>query len=162
MCIRDRLDTATVAELRSATNGTKWTNEQLLFHMVFGYLLVRRLLLLVHGFSHLPDGASRRFAATLNAGTRPFHTVNYLGSLGGMRVLGYRRVERLMERTIRALQASLDRASDAELRRAMHFPVGWDPYFTDVMTLRDVYHYPTQHYDHHRRQLTLAHTQHST
>jgi hypothetical protein len=24
------------------------------------------------------------------------------------------------------------------------------------MTLRDVYHYPTQHYDHHRRQLTLA------
>ena len=159
---RELLDTATVAELRSATNGTKWTNEQLLFHMVFGYLLVRRLLLLVHGFSHLPDGASRRFAATLNAGTRPFHTVNYVGSLGGMRVLGYRRVERLMERTIRALQTSLDRASDAELRRAMHFPVGWDPYFTDVMTLRDVYHYPTQHYDHHRRQLTLAHTQHST
>jgi hypothetical protein len=23
------------------------------------------------------------------------------------------------------------------------------------MTIRDVYHYPTQHYDHHRRQLTL-------
>ena len=144
------LDNATGAELRAGTNGTKWTNEQLLFHMVFGYLLVRRLLLLVHGLSHLPDGASRRFAATLNAGTRPFHTVNYVGSLGGMRVLGYRRVERLMERTIRALQASLDRASDAELRRAMHFPVGWDPYFTDVMTVRDVYHYPTQHYDHHR------------
>ena len=37
----------------------------------------------------------------------------------------------------------------------MHFPVGWDPYFTDVMTVRDVYHYPTQHYDHRRRQLTL-------
>jgi hypothetical protein len=39
----------------------------------------------------------------------------------------------------------------------MHFPVGWDPYFEDVMTIRDVYHYPTQHYDHHRRQLTLHH-----
>ena len=38
----------------------------------------------------------------------------------------------------------------------MHFPVGWDPYFTDYMTLRDVYHYPTQHYDHHRQQLTLS------
>jgi hypothetical protein len=24
------------------------------------------------------------------------------------------------------------------------------------MTLLDVYHYATQHYDHHRRQLTLA------
>jgi len=26
------------------------------------------------------------------------------------------------------------------------------------MTLREVYHYPTQHYQHHRRQLTLAKT----
>ena len=34
----------------------------------------------------------------------------------------------------------------------MHFPVGWDPYFKDVMTVADVYRYPTQHYDHHRRQ----------
>jgi hypothetical protein len=24
------------------------------------------------------------------------------------------------------------------------------------MTFRDIYHYPTQHYDHHRRQLTLT------
>jgi hypothetical protein len=30
------------------------------------------------------------------------------------------------------------------------------PYFKDYMTSRDVYHYPTQHYDHHRQQLTLA------
>ena len=154
---RDLVDTATVRELRRATDGTKWTNEQLLFHMVFGYLLVRNLLLLVRGFSQLPDGASRRFAATLDAGTRPVHTVNYVGSLGGMRVLGYPRTERLMDRTIGALQASLDQASDAELRRSMHFPVGWDPYFEDVMTIRDVYHYPTQHYDRHRRQLTLDH-----
>ena len=98
-----------------------------------------------------------RFAGTLNAGTRPFHTINYVGSLGGIRVLGYARTERLMDRTIRTLQTSLDHSSDAELNRSMHFPVGWDPYFEDVMTIRDVYHYPTQHYDHHRRQLTLHH-----
>jgi hypothetical protein len=36
----------------------------------------------------------------------------------------------------------------------MHFPVGWDPYFKDVMTVADVYDFPTQHYGHHRRQLT--------
>jgi hypothetical protein len=155
---RELVDSATVRELRRPTDGTKWTNEQLLFHMVFGYLLVRNLLLLVRGFAHLTDGASRRFAATLDAGTRPFHVVNYVGSLGGIRVLGYPRTERLMDRTIGTLQASLDQATEDELRRSMHFPTGWDPYFTDVMTVRDVYHYPTQHYDHHRRQLTLAHT----
>ena len=159
---RDLVDGATVAELRRPSDGTRWTNEQLLFHMLFGYLLVRNLLLLVRGFSRLPDRASQRFAATLNAGTRPFHVVNYWGSLGGIRVLGYARAERLMDRTVEALQASLGRASDAELGRAMHFPVGWDPYFTDVMTVRDVYHYPTQHYDHHRRQLTLDRTRPGT
>jgi hypothetical protein len=47
-------------------------------------------------------------------------------------------------------------ADENSLNRGMHFPVGWDPYFNDYMTLRDVYHYATQHYDHHRHQLTLA------
>ena len=153
---RELLDTATVAELREPSDGTKWTNEQLLFHMLFGYLLVRNLRLLVLGFARLPDGASRRFAELLNAGTRPFHVINYMGSLGGARILGYGGMERLMDRVITALQASLRRQSPASLDQGMHFPIGWDPYFKDLMTLRDVYHYPTQHYDHHRRQLTLA------
>ena len=48
----------------------------------------------------------------------------------------------------------LVRESEHTLGLAMHFPVGWDPFFKDVMTIGDVYYYPTQHYDHHRRQLT--------
>jgi hypothetical protein len=156
---RELLDTATVAELRGPTVGTKWSNEQLLFHMLFGYLLVRNLRLLVHGFGHLPDSASRRFAAVLNAGTRPFHVVNYVGSLFGARVLGYAGMVRLMDRVLTGLERSLLREPERALDRGMHFPVGWDPYFEDFLTLRDVYHYPTQHYDHHRRQLTLARTQ---
>jgi hypothetical protein len=32
---RHLLDDATSAELRAGTDGTKWTNEQLLFHMHF-------------------------------------------------------------------------------------------------------------------------------
>ena len=153
---RDLLDTATVAELRKPTDGTKWNNEQMLFHMLFGYLLVRNLRILVWGFSRLPDDASRRFAALLNAGTRPFHAINYIGSLFGARALGYARMERLMDRVLSSLQASLRAQPERALDRGMHFPVGWDPYFTDCMTLRALYHYPTQHYDHHRQQLTLA------
>jgi hypothetical protein len=152
---RDLLDSATVAELRKPTDGTKWNNEQLLFHMLFGYLLVRNLRILVWGFSRLHEGASRRFAGLLNAGTRPFHVVNYIGSLFGARTLGYARMERLMDRVVSDLQQSLKAQSERALDRGMHFPVGWDPYFKDYMTLRDVYHYPTQHYEHHRRQLTL-------
>ena len=153
---RQLLDTATVAELRKPTSGTKWTNEQLLFHMLFGYLLVMNLRFLVRGFSRLPDGASRRFAALLNAGTGPFHVINYVGSLFGARTLGYPRMERIMDRVLSGLASSLRAQPERALNRGMHFPVGWDPYFKDYMTLMEVYHYPTQHYDHHRKQLTLA------
>ena len=124
--------------------------------MLFGYLLVRNLRFLVKGFTRLPDAASRRFAALLDAGTPQFHVINYVGSLFGARVLGYARMERLMDRVLRSLQTSVSREPETALDRGMHFPIGWDPYFKDYMTLREVYHYATQHYDHHRRQLTLA------
>ena len=152
----DLLDHATEAELRAATNGTRWTNEQLLFHMLFGYLLVHNLLILVKVLSRLPRPVSRAFAATLNAATRPFHVVNYLGSLGGGRVLGRSGMGRLMDLVVRRLQRFVTDASEDALDRGMHFPVGWDPYFRDFMTRREIFHYPTQHYDHHRRQLTLT------
>jgi hypothetical protein len=59
-----------------------------------------------------------------------------------------------MDGTINHLRRRLARESEDALGLAMHFPLGWDPYFKDVMTVADVYLYPTQHYDHHRRQLT--------
>src|SRR5450759_4052827 len=83
------LDSATVADLSRPSNGTKWTNGQLLFHMLLGYLIVVRLLVLVRIFGRLPDGFSRVFAGVLEALTRPFHTINYLGSVVGPRMLGY-------------------------------------------------------------------------
>jgi DinB superfamily len=63
-----------------------------------------------------------------------------------------------MDHVVASLQRSLSRASEKTLDRGMHFPVGWDPYFTDYMTVKEVYHYATQHHEHHRRQLTLAST----
>jgi hypothetical protein len=35
------------APWENPTRGTRWNNEQLLFHMVFGYMVVQRLLILV-------------------------------------------------------------------------------------------------------------------
>jgi hypothetical protein len=125
------LDSASSAELRAPTPGTKWTNEQLLFHVLFGYLLIRNLLPLVKTISRLPRGASRGFAAALDAATKPFRQVNFIGSLGGARVLGHERMERLMDDVVASLQRSLSRASEESLDRGMHFPVGWDPHFTD-------------------------------
>ncbi len=143
------------AELRRLSDGTKWTNKQLLFHMLLGYLILRALRLLVLGFGRLPDGASRAYARLLNAATRPFDAVNYLGSRFGGNTLSPKQMAALFDRTIAKLHRRLDAESDADLARGMHYPSRWDPFFTDYMTLADVYHFATQHFEFHRRQLTL-------
>ncbi|MEV4649534.1 DinB family protein [Saccharopolyspora sp. NPDC049357] len=149
------LSRATEAELARLSKGTRWTNEQLLFHMLFGYMIVRNLVILVRVFGRLPAGVSRGFAALLNASTRPFDAVNYWGSCGGPRVFGPDQMAAKMDRVINGLHRRLDAEREADLRRGMHYPTRWDPFFADFMTLADVYHFPTQHFGFHRRQLTL-------
>jgi len=146
---------ASSADLARASDGTRWTNQQLLFHMLFGYLLMRPLFVLAGVFARLPASASGGFARLLNAGTRPFHWVNYLGSCAGARVLPRQRMAEKMDKITMALEQRLRAETSARLCSGMHYPVRWDPFFKDWMTLADLYHYPTQHFDFHRRQLTL-------
>lgn len=138
------------------TVSTRWNNEELLFHMVFGYMVVQRLLLLVRLFDRLPDAVSRGYARMLNAVTPAFDVINYYGSCMATRVYNRKRVAAKLDRVINSLQRSLRREPEDAFRRGMHYPDRWDPYFHDYMTLEDVYRYPGQHYDHHRRQLTLT------
>ncbi len=150
---RQLMNNATSANLRRESNGTRWTNRQLLYHMVFGYLIVATLMPLVHTLGRL--GWSRRFAAALNAARRPFHLINYLGSCGGGQLLPPTATATLMDRTVGALHRKLDSETNQSLALTMHFPADWDPYFKPTMSVLDVYHYGTQHFEHHRRQLTL-------
>lgn len=147
---------ASPAALRRKSNGTRWSNRQLLFHMLFGYLIVRALLPVVQAFARLPDRFSRAYARMLNAGTRPFHVINYAGSCVGALLFGGPRLARKCDRTMASLHRRLDSASEEGLRMGMHVPVGWDPYFHDFMTIEDLYRYGTRHFEHHRQQLTLA------
>lgn len=153
---RHLLGTATEAELRRRTDGTLWTNEQLLFHMLFGYILMRPLLLLMRVFSRLPDRIGRAFAGLLNAATRPFDVVNYLCPVGAVRVLGPRRMATVFDRVIADLHRRLDSETESGLTLGMPYPDRWDPFFKEYMTVADLYRYPTRHFDFHRRQLTLA------
>src|SRR6478609_11912620 len=77
----DLVARASAQDLRRRSDGTRWSNRQLLWHMVFGYLIVRTLLPLVHTLGRL--NRSRRFAAALDAAHRPFHWINHAGSAGG-------------------------------------------------------------------------------
>lgn len=146
---------ASAEELRRKSNGTRWTNEELLFHMVFGYMVVRVLLPLVYVVSRLPTPAGRTFVAVLNAGTSPFDVVNYWGSRAAALFYNRRRMSRKMGKTIAALSRRLQHESTRSLARTMPFPDRWDPFFTSEMTLIDVYAYPTRHFDFHNLQLSL-------
>ncbi|MFB7336036.1 hypothetical protein ACFC00_31100 [Streptomyces adustus] len=68
----------------------------------------------------------------LNAATRPFDVINYLGAVGGARVHNRRRM------------GAKDAEPDANLALTMGFPARWDPFFKDVMTLEEVCRYPTR------------------
>ncbi len=149
------LESATDEQLRRPSNGTRWTNEQLLFHMMFGFLIVRVLLVLVRFVGRLPDRAQRVFARPLDAAVRPFDAINFWGSRGAVRVFNRRRMGPVMDRIVASLHRALDHESAADLRRGMHYPTSWDPFFQDYMTLPDIYHFATQHFDFHARQLTL-------
>jgi len=148
------LDTADSASLHRRSNGTRWTNEQLLFHMLFGYMIVRALLILVRAFSRLPAPVSEWFAAGLNFATVPFHAVNYWGSRLGALAYDHRRMGAKLDRVVASLQRRLRREHSVDLTLSMSYPVRWDPFFKPTMTLADVYHYPTQHFDFHRQQLS--------
>ncbi|HVQ49296.1 MAG TPA: DinB family protein [Mycobacterium sp.] len=137
------------------TQGTRWNNEQLLLHMVFGYMLVLRLLFLVRLVSRLPEAVSRVHARILNAAATPFHPINYYGSCAAALYYNRRRMGAKLDRVIASINRKLAKESDEALHRGMHFPTGWDPFFTDYMTLEDVYRYPGKHFDFHARQLTL-------
>ena len=138
------------------TNATRWNNEELLFHMVFGYMVVQRLLLLLRLFDRLPDSVGRGYARILNATTPAFDVLNYHGSRFAARIYNRKRMAAKLDRVVNSLQRSLRRAPEEDFRRGMHYPNDWDPYFRDYMTLEDVYRYPGQHYDRHRPQLTLT------
>ncbi|MBT2452296.1 DinB family protein [Streptomyces sp. ISL-43] len=123
--------------------------------MLFGFLLVRPLLVVFACFGRLPLGASRTFARLLDAATAPFDLVNYLGPVGGARLCGRRRMARLFDRVIADLHRRVDAESPAHLALRMHYPCRWDPFFKDVMTVADLYRYPARHFSFHCGQLTL-------
>ena len=144
----------TAEDLRRRSDGTRWTNRQLLFHMLFGYLLVRRLLWMAKVLGRLPRSSTKPFAALLNFFTLPFHWINYAGSVAGGAVSTPEGMARRLNRVTAKLETNMDGQTERSLTRGMYYPTRWDPYFHAYMTLADIYHYPTQHFDHHDRQLS--------
>jgi hypothetical protein len=149
------LDSSPAGELLQPSNGTRWNNEELLFHMLFGYIVVVALIRIIKVLGLLPRPATKPVAFLLKASSRLFNSINYWGSRLGANLYNHRRMGPKFDRVTASLATTLDRTSEASLRRGMHYPTSWDPFFKAYMTLADLFHYPTQHFDFHQRQLQL-------
>lgn len=160
--VRDDFDhlvsNVATGDLDAPTNGTKWTNRGLLFHLWFGQRIARSFIPLIGGFSRLPPGASRAWARLLAGVTKPYEWVNYIASAAGGRLVPIQVTRAWMRRDTDALIRWAEQASPADLARGMSVPPSWDPYFLPWMSRADLLAWAPKHYRHHRAQLTLEST----
>ena len=147
-------------QLDAPSNGTRWTNRQLLFHMWFGQRIARTFIPLIGGFSRLPPAASRTWSRILTAATRPYDWINYAASAAGGRVVRPGTIRKWMRRDTAWLLRWAEAASAVDLARGMSVPTSWDPYFLPWMNRADLLNWAPKHYRHHRAQLTLTHIGH--
>lgn len=143
-------------ELDLPSIGTRWTNRQLLFHMVLGQNITLAGIPLLGLFSHLPPPASRTWSRLLDSCARPYNWVNWAGSAAGGRVLKPAGMLRMMDRTTAVIVNWYGHANQDALGRGMTMPTAWDPYFMPWMSRRDVLEWAPKHYRHHRAQLSLT------
>jgi hypothetical protein len=124
--VRDDFDhlvsNVATGDLDAPTNGTKWTNRGLLFHLWFGQRIARSFIPLIGGFSRLPPGASRAWARLLAGVTKPYEWVNYIASAAGGRLVPIQVTRAWMRRDTDALIRWAEQASPADLARGMSVP----------------------------------------
>jgi len=150
------LKAARPEELDLPTNGTAWTNRQLLFHMLLGQRITRMVIPVMGVFSRLPAGASRGWAAAMTAATPLYNRLNFAGGVVGGRLFTEARMGRQMEAVTAKILHFYDQASPSDLSRGMTIPPSWDPYFSTWMDRAQLMTWAPKHYQHHRRQLTLT------
>ena len=133
-----------------------WTNGQLLFHVLLGFILVIPLANTLVFFGHLPALCSRGLAGILNFSTPLFNRVNAAGPRAGARLLGRAGIIRQFDRVHKAILTRLERVRPGDWALAMHYPTRWDPRFQTPMHLEGLFRYPVTHLRHHRAQLRAA------
>jgi len=144
------LDSLSPADWDAPSHNPAWTNGQLVFHMLFAFMLIPSLFWLVRFWSRLPDRYSRAFARVLDFSTPLFNWVNALGPRGQAVVFGRRRAGSIYDRVHRSILHKIDSIEDDDWGRGMNYPVRWDPDFGEFMTFERLFRYPTQHFRRHR------------
>jgi hypothetical protein len=140
---------------RKHSHNPGWVNGEILFHMVFGFILLITLIPMVRLWSYLPGGFSKVFAAILNASTGIFNVINGAGPRLAGRVLNPVSLGRLADFVYAQNSRMIQRIKADDWQRGMYFPYRWDSMFSEYMTIEQVFRYVVTHFNFHRGQLAL-------
>ncbi len=149
------LDVLSEEDLNKPSRNPGWKNGEILAHMTFGFIVVVALLPLVRVCGQLPRWTSKPFAGLLNALTVPFNWVNALGARWQGRVFTCERIGNLYDRAHFTLLKQVESIQADEWTRGMYYPTRWDANFEDFMTIKKLFHYPVQHFNFHKAQISL-------
>src|SRR5262249_5910457 len=139
------------------SHNSGWTNGQVLFHILLGFILVRPLAALFILFGQLPMVCSKVFARILNFATPLFNQINAMGPRIGARWLGRAGIIRKFDQVHGALLTRVDRFEPRHWNLTMRYPTRWDPpRFRTLMSLEDLFRYAVAHLRHHSAQVRTA------
>jgi hypothetical protein len=124
-----------------------WTNGQIVFHILLGFILVMPLTRLLVFFGRLPALCSRIFAGILNLSTPLFNRINAMGPRAGARLLGRGSSPSSIRSMAPFSRGSIERALPIGQRQCTIRPVGtraskhawtWRPYCGIRLTIYDI------------------------
>ena len=149
------VDKLSKKDLSKGSHNRGWNNGEILFHMLFGYLILNALIPIVFLFGSLPRSYSKVFVNILNLFTPVFNFINGIGARGGAKVFYGKRLINLSDKIFGSLLKKIKSFGEKDLQKGMHFPTRWDSLFKDYMTLEDVFNYTKRHFIFHCKQLNV-------
>ena len=147
------VDSLSDEHLTQPSLNSGWTNGEVLFHILLGFVLLEPLGPMARFFGRLPRFVFKPFAWVMDALTGPFNWINALGARGGARVYDRRRLLARYDRVHDHALAMIASVGPDEWERGMYYPARWDPLFSGFMTVEQVFRFPILHYEVHAAQI---------
>jgi hypothetical protein len=144
------LNSMTLDTWNKQSRNPAWTNGEVMFHIMFAYMLIPRLWWILKFFTHLPKSYSKVFAAILTFFTPLYHFANKNGPRGGAKIYKLQKLGKKYDKVHKSILRKLNSMKPEDFELGMYYPQGWDKNnFKEYMTMEDLFLWSTLHFKYH-------------